>query len=85
MNEFREKRGMFTISEKAMRMASQNGEEALQMAEDKHKDPEYQEKRIKEHLKDPDKNKQAWNQKAQDASGRDWTKPRRPQLKDGEV
>lgn len=55
------------------------------MAEDKHKDPEFQEKRIKEHLKDPEKNKQAWNQKAQDASGRDWTKPRRPQLKDGEV
>ena len=44
-----------------------------------------QEKRIKEHLADPNKNKEAWQQKAQDASGRDWTKPRRPTLKDGEV
>lgn len=51
----------------------------------KDKDPEYQAKRKAEHMADPNKNKQAWQQKAQDASGRDWTKPRRPQLKDGEV
>ena len=47
------------------------------MAEEKKRldlDREFQEKR-----------KAAWQQKAQDASGRDWTKPRRPTLKDGEV
>ena len=38
-----------------------------------------------QHMADPNKNKEAWEQKAQDASGRDWTKPRRPTLKDGEV
>lgn len=48
-------------------------------------DKEFQEKRKTEHLADPNKNKEAWEQKAQDASGRDWTKPRRPTLKDGEV
>ena len=51
----------------------------------KRQDREFQEKRKTEHLADPDKNKAAWQQKAQDASGRDWTKPRRPTLKDGEV
>ena len=52
---------------------------------DKHKDPEFQKQRKAEHMADPSKNQEAWNQKAQDASGRDWTKPRRPVLKDGEV
>ena len=58
------------------------------MAEEKKRldlDKEFQEKRIKEHLADPNKNKEAWQQKWQDASGRDGTKPRRPTLKDGEV
>ena len=58
------------------------------MAEEKKRldlDREFQEKRKTENLADPDKNKAAWQQKAQDASGRDWTKPRRPTLKDGEV
>ena len=51
------------------------------MAEEKKRldlDREFQETRKTEHLADPDKNKAAWQQKAQDASGRDWTKPRRP-------
>lgn len=57
------------------------------MAEEKRKDldKEYQQERKDEHMADPNKNKKAWQQKATDASGRDWTKPRRPKLKDGEV
>ena len=56
------------------------------MAEErKDLDRDFQQQRKDDHMADPDKNKRAWQQKAQDASGRDWTKPRRPVLKDGEV
>ena len=48
-------------------------------------DKEFQKERLTERMADPDKNKEAWNQKAQDKAGRDWTKPHRPTLKDGEV
>ena len=40
-------------------------------------DKSFQQERKDEHMADPTKNREAWNQKAQDASGRDWTKPRR--------
>ena len=46
---------------------------------------EFQQARKDSHMADAAKNKKAWQQKATDAAGRDWTKPRRPQLKDGEV
>ncbi len=57
------------------------------MAEEKRKDldKDFQQSRKDGKMADPEKNKHAWQQKAQDASGRDWTKPRRPTLKDGEV
>ena len=48
-------------------------------------DREFQQARKDSHMADAAKNKKAWQQKATDAAGRDWTKPRRPQLKDGEV
>lgn len=48
-------------------------------------DKDFQQDRKAKHMADPNKNKEAWEQKAQDASGRDWTKPRRPTLKDGEA
>ena len=48
-------------------------------------DKDFQQNRQDAKMADPEKNKQAWQQKAQDASGRDWTKPFRPTLKDGEV
>ena len=55
------------------------------MAEESKEKKGVQPGRRTEHLVDPDKNKKAWQQKGTDASGRDWTKPRRPTLKDGEV
>lgn len=56
------------------------------MSEDKKKEElKNQSNRRVGRMADPEKNKEAWEQKAQDASGRDWTKPRRPTLKDGEV
>lgn len=56
------------------------------MAEErKDLDREFQQERKDAHMADANKNKHAWQQKATDAAGRDWTKPRRPQLKDGEV
>lgn len=56
------------------------------MAEErKDLDKEFQKSRKDAVMADPEKNKQAWSQKAQDAAGRDWTKPRRPVLKEGEV
>ncbi len=48
-------------------------------------DREFQQERKDRNMADPEKNKRAWSQTATDAAGRDWTKPRRPQLKDGEV
>ena len=48
-------------------------------------DKDFQQKRKDSKMSDPEKNKHAWEQKAQDAAGRDWTKPYRPKLKDGEV
>lgn len=49
------------------------------MADEKDKtyDKAFQQERKDEHMADPEKNKEAWGQKAQDAAGRDWTKPRR--------
>ena len=61
-------------------------EEEKGMAEErKDLDREFQQERKDAHMADATKNKHAWQQKATDAAGRDWTKPRRPQLKDGEV
>lgn len=57
------------------------------MADEERKDldREFQQARKDKVMADPEKNKEAWQQKAQDKAGRDWTKPRRPVLKDGEV
>ena len=38
---------------------------------------QFQQDRKDAHMADASKNKEAWEQKAQDAAGRDWTKPRR--------
>lgn len=38
---------------------------------------EFQQNRKDAHMADAAKNKQAWQQNATDAAGRDWTKPRR--------
>lgn len=38
---------------------------------------DFQQERKDAHMADAKKNKEAWGQKAQDAAGRDWTKPRR--------
>ena len=44
---------------------------------DKTYNKDFQQARKDGHMTDPTKNKEAWGQKAQDAAGRDWTKPRR--------
>ena len=46
-------------------------------AETRYKDKEFQQERKDAHMADAEKNKQAWQQNATDAAGRDWTKPRR--------
>lgn len=48
-------------------------------------DRNFQQARKDKNMADPDKNRRAWQQQAKDNAGRDWTKPRRPQLKEGEV
>ncbi|MGV8084427.1 MAG: hypothetical protein AB2L09_12480 [Coriobacteriia bacterium] len=48
-------------------------------------DTEAQQKRKDEHMANASKNREAWQQKAADKAGRDWTKPRHFQPKDGEV
>lgn len=49
------------------------------MADEKDKtyDKEFQQERKDGRMANPEKNKEAWKQKAQDKAGRDWTKPRR--------